>query len=133
MASTPTKPTTSAAHGRPAEELERSRKLTMEHLQQASAEIDKAHQEATGGVRRSLDSALDRLREVRGELRERAEDQTAEWQDALEQAPRRRSAVRWAAAPSARNGHPRRWRSFSAEIRKSKADLEPPPKGGAKG
>ena len=132
MASTPTKPTTSAAHGRPAEELERSRKLTMEHLQQASAEIDKARQEATGGVRRSLDSALDRLREVRGELRERAEDQTAEWQDALEQAPEKvrremgRRAIRAQRTPEALE-------ELSAEIRKSKADLEPPPKGGAKG
>ncbi|MBV8217526.1 MAG: hypothetical protein JO325_03605 [Solirubrobacterales bacterium] len=132
MASTPTKSTTSKEYGRPAEELERSRKLTMEHLQQASAEIDEARQEATGGVRRSLDSALDRLREVKDELRERAEDQTAEWQHALEQAPERvrremgRRAIRAQRTPEALE-------ELSAEIRTRKAELNPPPKGGAKG
>ena len=39
MANASTKSTTSAEHRRPAEELERARTSTMEHLQQASAEI----------------------------------------------------------------------------------------------
>jgi len=68
MATTPTHPTTSAERRRSApEELERARKSTLEHLQQASDEVDKARQEATGGVRRALDSALERLRAVSGE------------------------------------------------------------------
>jgi hypothetical protein len=64
MATAPTKSTKSAAQGSPAEELERGRRSTMEHVEQASAEIDEARHEATGGVRRSLDSALEQLHEV---------------------------------------------------------------------
>ncbi|MGZ6638768.1 MAG: hypothetical protein ACXVII_38670 [Solirubrobacteraceae bacterium] len=73
MATAPTKSWKSAEQGSPAEELERARKGTMEHLQQASAEIDEARREATADVRRSLDSALERMRDVSGGLRQRAE------------------------------------------------------------
>lgn len=65
------------------------------------------------------------MREVRGELRERAEDQTAEWQNALEQAPEKvrremgRRAIRAQRTPEALE-------ELSAEIRKLKADLRPP-------
>ena len=102
-------------------------KITMEHLQQASAEIDEARQEATGGVRRSLDSALERLHEVSGELRRRAQDQTAQWQDALDQASDKvrqemaRRAIRAQRTPALK--------ALSAEIRKREADLTPPSKG----
>jgi hypothetical protein len=72
---TPTK------HPRAREERERPRKSAAEHLQQASAEIDKARQEATADVRRSLDGTLERMRAVSGVLCQRAEDQTAEWHD----------------------------------------------------
>ena len=128
MANAPTKSTTSAEYGRPAEELERARRSTMEHLQQASVEIDEARQEATGGVRRSLDSALERLREVRSELPQRAEDQTAEWQDALERAPEKvrremgRRAIRAQRTPEALE-------ELSAEMRKREADLGRPANG----
>ncbi len=84
MATAGTLPTPTK-HPRAREERERARKSAAEHLQQASAEIDKARQEATADVRRSRDSALERMRDLSGELRQRAEDQTAEWQDALEQ------------------------------------------------
>jgi hypothetical protein len=66
---TPTK------HPSAREERERARKSVAEHPQQASAEIDKARQEATADVRRSLDSALERMRDVSGELRQRAKGQ----------------------------------------------------------
>jgi hypothetical protein len=75
---TPTK------HPRAREERERPRRSAAEHLQQASAKIDKARQEATADVRRSLDTALEPMRDVSGALCRRAEDQTAEWQDAPE-------------------------------------------------
>jgi DNA polymerase III gamma/tau subunit len=90
MATAGTHPTPTSTHPTPTkhprarEERERARKSAAEHLQQASAEIDKARQEATADVRRRRDSALERMRDVSGELRQRAEDQTAEWQDALE-------------------------------------------------
>ena len=102
-------------------------------MQQASAEIDKACQEATADVRRSLDSALERMRDVSGELRQRAEDQTAEWQDALEHASDRarrqmgRRGIRQPRMPEALKG-------LSDGTRKQKTKLGPPaPKGdGAK-
>ena len=65
-------PPTPTKHPRAREERERARKSAAEHLQQASAEIDKARQEATADVRRSLDSALERMRDVSGELCQRA-------------------------------------------------------------
>ena len=72
MATTGTHPT-STKHRRAREERERAHKSATEHLQQASAEIVKARQEATADVRRSLDSALERMRDVNGGLRQRAE------------------------------------------------------------
>jgi hypothetical protein len=83
MAAAGTHPTPTK-HPRAREERERARKSATEDLQQASAEIDKARQEATADVRRSLDCALERMHDVSAELRQRAEDQTAERQDALE-------------------------------------------------
>ena len=97
---TPTK------HPRAREERERPRKSAGEHRQQASAEIDKARQEATADVRRSLDGTLARMRAVSGVLRQRAEDQTAEWHDV----PKVRLGARWAAAGSACSARPRRSR-----------------------
>ena len=104
------------------EERERARKSAMEHLQQASAEIDKARQEAAADVRRSLDSALEQMRDVSGELRQRAEEQTAEWQDAREHASDKarrqmgRRAIRAQRTPEA-------LKELSDEIRKQKAKL----------
>lgn len=132
MASTPTNPTGTEHGRRTPEELERARSSTIEHLHQASAEVDKARQQATGAVRGTLDNALERLRQVSGELRQRAADQTAEWQDALEQAPDKvrremaRRAIRAQRSPEA-------LKDLSAEIRKREADLKPPAQGdGAK-
>ena len=72
-------------HSRAREAREHARKSAAEHPQQASAEIDKTCQETTAGVRRGPDTALERMRDVGGELRRRAEHQTAERQDAREQ------------------------------------------------
>jgi hypothetical protein len=63
---------TSTKHRRAREERARAHKSATEHLQ-ASAEIDKARQKATADVRRSRDSALERMRDVNGGLRQRAE------------------------------------------------------------
>ena len=75
---------TPTRHPRAREECEHAHKSAAEHVQQASAEIDKTCQEATADVRRSLDTALERIRDVSGELRQLAEHQSAERQDALE-------------------------------------------------
>ena len=61
MAAAGTLPTPTK-HPRAREERERPRKSAAEHLQQASAKIDKARQEATADVRRSLDTALEPMR-----------------------------------------------------------------------
>jgi hypothetical protein len=101
--STPTK------HPRAREERERARKSAAEHLQQASAEIDKARQGATADVRRSLDSALGRMRDVSGELRQRRRTKPLSGRTRSSIRVRRLGA-RWAAAASARSGRPRRSR-----------------------
>ena len=84
-------------------------------------------------MRRSLDSALGRMRDVSGELRQRAEDQTAEWQDALEHTSdkaRRQMGRRGSRAQRT----PEALKGLSDEIRKQKTKLgSPAPKGdGAK-
>jgi hypothetical protein len=83
VAATGTHPTPTM-HPRAREAREHARKSAAEHLQQASTEIDKTCQKATAGVRRSLDTALERMRDVSGELRQGGEHQTAERQDAPE-------------------------------------------------
>jgi len=131
MATAPTNPTTRAERRRcTPEEFEGARKSTTEHLQDASDDIAKARRHATGGVRHPLDRALERLCEVSGELRQRAEDHTAEWQDALEQAPdkvrraRDRDAVRAQRAPEA-------LKEFSGEFHKRETELGRPTNGEA--
>jgi vacuolar-type H+-ATPase subunit H len=83
MATTP--PTSTHHEGRSSADVESARNRTIEHLKQASDEIERARQEASGGVRSSLDNALERLHEVQGELRQRAQDQIGAWQEAIEQ------------------------------------------------
>jgi hypothetical protein len=143
MATTPRTPATSPKKAtaspkkrrRGPDELERAGKGTMRHLvhasadlRHASAELEMARQEATGGVRRTVDGALERLHEVRDELRQRAEDQTGEWQDVVEQAPEKvrremaRYAIRSLRTPDA-------LKDLSGEIHKREAALGRPSKG----
>jgi hypothetical protein len=75
---------TPTRHSRAREAREHAHKSAAEHLQQASAEIDKTCQETTAGGRRGPDTALERMRDVSGELRQRAEHQAAQRQDARE-------------------------------------------------
>lgn len=63
---------------------ERAGKSAVEDLQQASGEIGTARREAAADVPRSLGSTPEGTPDVSGELCQRAEDQTGEWQDALE-------------------------------------------------
>ena len=83
MAATGIHPTPTR-HPRAREAREHARKSAAEHLQQASAEIDNTCQETTAGVRRGLDSALERVRDGSGELCQRAEHRAAERRDAPE-------------------------------------------------
>ncbi len=128
------KPTPPKKQQRAGDEVERAGKGTMKHLlhatadlRHASTELEMARHEATGGVRRTVDGALERLHEIRDELRQRAEDQSAEWQDALEQAPEKvrremaRYAIRSLQTPEA-------VKDLSGEIHKRETELRRPPK-----
>ena len=132
MATAGTHPT-STKHRRAREERERAHKSATEHLQ-ASAEIDKARQKATADVRRSLDSALERMRDVSGELRQ--------WRKAEPLSDTTRSSMRviglsarWATTAVRAQRTPEALKELSDEIRKQKTEPGPPaPKGdGAKG
>lgn len=141
MATAHRRPATTAKRPRRTSgDRDRARESAMQHLQHASddieqacAEIDKARQDAAAPIRRTLDSTLARLREVSADLRQRADDQTAEWQDALEHATDTasremgRRAIRAQRTPEALT-------ELSREIRNRRAELVPPtPKGnGAK-
>lgn len=59
---------------------------TLDHLQHAAQDLDKARAQATQDVRQGIDDALARIREAAQDVRTRAEDQSGEWQDALEHA-----------------------------------------------
>lgn len=132
MATAGTHPT-STKHRRAREERERAHKSATEHLQQASAEIDKARQKATADVRRSLDSALERRRDVNGGLRQRAE---AEPLSGTTRSSMRviGLSARWATTAVRAQRTPEALKELSDEIRKQKTEPGPPaPKGdGAK-
>ena len=49
-------------------------KSSLDYLQEAMADLEKARQSATGEIRASLDAAIERMRRLATELRERAEE-----------------------------------------------------------
>ena len=111
---TPTK------HPRAREERERAHKSATEHLQ-ASAEIDKARQKATADVRRSLDSALERMRDVNGGLRQRAEAEPLS--DTTRSSMRVIGlSARWATTAVRAQRTPEALKELSDEIRKQKTE-----------
>lgn len=59
---------------------------TLDHLQHAAQDLDKARARASSDVREGIDAALGKIREAAEGVRGRAHDQTGEWQDALEHA-----------------------------------------------
>ena len=64
----------------------RAPKSSADYVQQAMQDIDKARERVSVELRENLDAALERLRDAAGDLRKRAEQQTGDWGDALEQA-----------------------------------------------
>ena len=112
---TPTK------HPRAREERERPRKSAAEHLQQASAEIDTARQEATADVRRSLDTALEPMRDVSGALCQHARTKplSGRTHPSIRVIRLDARCIRAQRTPEAVEGLP-------DEIRKQKTELGPP-------
>lgn len=97
---------------------------TLEYLQQAIEDIDHARQHASADIKSNLDSAMGRMRDIAGDLRERAEDEAAGFQKTLEGATedmRRelgRRAIRAQRSPAA-------LKDLTAEIQRRKAELAP--------
>lgn len=56
----------------------------MDNVQRAIDDLRAAGEKATGDVRSGIDSAVSRLRDVRGEATTRAQDQVSSWRETLE-------------------------------------------------
>ena len=95
---------------------------TSDRLKDAVEDLDKARDQAGQRAKESIDSAIARIREAASELGDKARDQTAEWQTALEGAGDDvlrglgRRAVRAQGSPAA-------LKDLSDEIRRRKAEL----------
>ena len=95
---------------------------TSDRLKDAVEDLDKARDQAGQQAKESIDSAIARIREAASELGDKARDQTAEWQTALESAgddvlrELGRRAVRAQRSPAA-------LKDLSDEIRRRKAEL----------
>ena len=57
-----------------------------DQIQKAIDDLRSAGEKATGDVRSSIDSAVDRLKDVSGDATSRAQDQVSNWRDTLDKA-----------------------------------------------
>jgi len=64
---------------------------TLEYLQHAIQDLDRAREHADKELRSDLDTAMGRMREIVGDFRKRAEDDVAEWPETLEHTTEDRS------------------------------------------
>jgi uncharacterized protein YicC (UPF0701 family) len=95
---------------------------SLDYIQKALDDLDKARGRASDELRESIDSAIERLRHAASDLRSRAEDETSQWQQSLDRASedvRRelgRRAVRAQRTPDALT-------ELSTEIRKRRSQV----------
>ena len=95
---------------------------TLDHLQHAATDLDKARGKASQDVSDNIDAALTRIREAADDVRNRAKDQAGDWQETLEQAGDDlrveigRRSVRAQTSPAA-------LKELTGEIRKRQAEL----------
>ncbi len=95
---------------------------TLDHLQHAAKELDKARGQASHDVGHNIDAALTRIRDAADDVRHRAEDQAGSWQETLEHAgddlrvELGRRGVRAQSSPEA-------LKELTGEIRKRHAEL----------
>ncbi len=95
---------------------------TLDHLQHAATDLDKARGKASQDVADNIDAALTRIREAADDMRSRAKEQTDDWQQTLEQAGDDlrveigRRSVRAQTSPEA-------LKELTSEIRKRQAEL----------
>lgn len=98
---------------------------TLDHLQHAAKDLDKARGQAGQDVATNIDAALTRIHEAADDVRHRAQDQAGEWQEALEHASDDlrvelgRRGIRAQSSPEA-------LKELSGEIRKRQAELVAP-------
>lgn len=95
---------------------------SVEHLQEAIGEIDKARQSAQGEARGHLDRATDRLRTLASDMRERAGDEAHDFQSSLDRASEHLRIDLGLRAVRAQ-GSTEALTELSSEIRKRKAEL----------
>ena len=97
-------------------------KSSIDHLQEAISEIDRARQSAQGEAREQLDRASDRLRTLAGDLRGKAGDEAHDVQSSLDRASEHLRIDLGLRAVRAQGSTDALTR-LSAEIRKRKAEL----------
>jgi hypothetical protein len=101
----------------------RRRPSSLEYVQKALVDLDKARGRASDELRESIDSAIERLRHAASDLlRSRPEDETSQWEGSLERASEEvrrelgRRAVRAQRTPDALT-------QLSTEIRKRRSQI----------
>ena len=97
-------------------------KTTVDYLEEALKDLDKAREKAGEGARSSIESAVDRIREAAKDARSRGADQMSDWQKALEDAAEDARLELGKAAIHAQRS-PEALTALSSEIRKCKAKL----------
>ena len=97
-------------------------KTSMDYLQEAISDVDKARQSAGGEMRERLDEAMERLRTVATELRERAEEQAHDLEASLDRAGEELRIEFGVRAVRAQRS-PKALTRMSSEIRKRRAEL----------
>lgn len=95
---------------------------TLEYLQKAIDDIDRARQHASKDMKGSLDSAIDRMKDIAGDFRKRAEDEAADFQKSIEDTTEEmrrelaRRAIRAQRTPDALT-------ELTSEIKKRRAEI----------
>lgn len=95
---------------------------SLDYIQQALEDLDKARGRATDELRETIDRATERLRRAAADLRSRAEDETSQFEESLERATEEvrrelgRRAIHAQRTPDALT-------ELSAEIRKRRSQI----------
>lgn len=97
-------------------------KTSIDYVQEAIGDIDKARQSARGEARAQLDRATERLRSLASDLRDRAGDEVRDFESSLERASEH-LRVELVLRAIRGQGSTEALTQLSSEIRKRKAEL----------
>ena len=81
-----TTPKSKPTKSKPAKPAARKQPSSLDYVQQALKDLDKARGRATDEVRHTVDTAIERLRKASSEMRSRAGDEAADFEERLEHA-----------------------------------------------